>query len=84
VNRTGRKKNAGYNRLSIGTKKKVTVTLQPPVHSLGFLSPSLARRGEKPKMDFSLCIEYNLTDYYNNVSGKTRVFSEFSKQEYMI
>jgi len=61
--------------------KKATVCLQPP---FGFLSPSLARRGEKPKMDFSLYIEYNLTDYYNNVSGQTWVFSEFSKQEYII
>jgi hypothetical protein len=33
------------NKVAIGTNKKVTVTLQPPLHSLGFLSPSLALRG---------------------------------------
>ena len=33
------------NKVAIGTNKKVTVTLQPPLQSLGFLSPSLALRG---------------------------------------
>jgi len=32
------------DRVIINKNKKVTVTLQPPLHSLGFLSPSLALR----------------------------------------
>ena len=39
------------NKAEIGTNKKVTVTLQPPLHSLGFLSPSLALRGIEPRFE---------------------------------
>ncbi len=39
------------NKVAIGTKKKVTVTLQPPLQSLGFLSPSLALRGIEPRFE---------------------------------
>jgi hypothetical protein len=39
------------NKVVIGTNKKVTVALQPPLHSLGFLSPSLALRGVEPRFE---------------------------------
>jgi len=68
----------------IDKNKKVTVTLQPPLHSLGFNTPLLARRGEKPKMEFTIWVEYNLADYYSNISSTTKIFSKYSKQEYFI
>jgi hypothetical protein len=68
----------------IGENKKVTVSLQPPLHSLGFLTPTLARRGEKPKMEFTICIEYSLMNYYEGTAGKTRIFTQYSKQEFTI
>ncbi len=33
------------NKVAICTNKKVTVTLQPPLEHLGFITPSLALRG---------------------------------------
>ncbi len=38
------------NKVAIGKNKKVVVELQPPLHYLGFLSPSLALRGITPRI----------------------------------
>jgi site-specific DNA recombinase len=72
------------NKVKIGGNKKVTFTLQPPLKSLGFLSPSLALRGEIPKMDFTICIEYSVMDYYEGTGRRARVFTQYSKQEYTL
>ncbi|MBA7637631.1 hypothetical protein ES703_45277 [subsurface metagenome] len=71
-------------KVVIDKNKKMTVTLQPPLQSLGFNTPLLARIGEKPKMDFSFCIQYSLNSYYRNVVGKSRIYSGFSQGEHLI
>ena len=46
--------------------------------------PLLARRVEKHEMDFSIFVEYNFIDYYEDHPGQTLVISCFSKHEYVI
>ena len=69
-------------KVVIGQNKEVTVELRPPL--LGFLSPSLARREEKPKMDFMIRIEYSLEGYYRDVAGNSKIYSRFSQKEYSV
>jgi hypothetical protein len=66
----------------IGPNKKAALTLRPPL--FGFLTPSLALRGEKPKMEFTICLEYNLMNYYGRTAGRTKVFTRYSEREYSI
>jgi hypothetical protein len=68
-------------KVEIGSNKTAAVMLQPP---FGFLSPTLALRGEKPKMEFTICLEYSLMNYYGGTAGRSRVFTQYSKQEYSI
>jgi len=72
------------HKVVIGQNKKVTLVLRPPLEHLGFLSPSIALRGEKPKMEFTIYLEYSLMDYYGGTAGRLRVFTQYSKQEYSI
>jgi hypothetical protein len=68
-------------KVEIGSNKMASVTLQPP---FGFLSPTLALRGEKPKMEFTICLEYSLMNYYGGTAGRTKVFTQYSEREYSI
>ena len=45
---------------------------------------SLARSVEKTKIDFNIYMEYELINYYGDVVDKSRIYSEFSQQEYII
>jgi hypothetical protein len=69
-------------RVVIGPNKKAALTLRPPL--LGFITPTLARRGEKPKIGFTICIEYSLADYYRGLPNKTMVLSSYSATEYIL
>jgi hypothetical protein len=46
------------HKVVVGKNKKVTPSLGPPL--LGYIIPSLALRVEKPKMEFTICLEYSL------------------------
>jgi hypothetical protein len=68
----------------IEKNKKAAVVLTPPLALLGLLTPSLTLRGEKPKMEFIICLEYSLMVYYGGAAEKTRVFTQYSEREYSI
>ena len=74
-------------RVEIGQNKRVTASLQPPLSSFGFLSPSLAPRGGKAKtlQAFVVRIVYSLSAYYGDSDGRVaEVKSEYSERMYVL
>jgi hypothetical protein len=64
----------------------VAVFLTPPLAGLGFLSTSLAPRGEKPKVaEMRIQLEYDLLVYYNgNLRSTTIVGTMLSRKTYTV
>jgi hypothetical protein len=64
----------------------VAVFLTPPLAGLGFLSTSLAPRGEKPKVaEMRIYLEYELVAYHNkSLPSMTAVGTMLSRKVYTI
>jgi hypothetical protein len=73
-------------RVKIGQNKRVILTMRSPFASFGYLSPSSAPRGEKPKaVEMRIYLEYDLLVYYNRSLPSTiKVGTMLSRKTYTV
>jgi hypothetical protein len=71
-------------RVEIGKSREITLTLHVPLGEFRVLIPHLSPKRRKPKMEFTICLEYSVADYYTGLPNKTRIFSSYSATEYFL